>query len=155
MNKKRKEQIAVFLIRWWSIGAIYFLIGWGTPLGRYNSLIDLIFFLGIAIGLASTFFINPTLHMLYGIGWHRPYGSSTFAQRFVCRAKDITLGFISAIFIMAIYQGINSAAVAFFGYPSDEVFLPGEPILFGLFYALIMQLILLIISLFKKKDAGN
>jgi hypothetical protein len=147
----RKQQIAVFLIRWWAIGAVYFFIGWGTQLGRYSNIIDLIFFLGLSIGLASTFVINPVLKMLYNIGWHKSYGSSTVKERIVCRIKDLSLGFVTAFFIMFIYQIINEGAIRFFQYPDDQIFLPGEPILFGLFYAIITQLILALISLISKR----
>lgn len=144
--------ITIFLIRWWAIGAVYFLIGWGTPLGRYNNLIDLIFFLGITIGLVNTFFVNPVLKMLYNVGWHKSYGSSTFGERFICRAKDISLGLVLAIIVMGIYQGINSLAVHMFSYPADKIFLPGEPILFGLFYTLSATALLKLIYLFGKKE---
>lgn len=152
MTKKTKQMLTVFLIRWWAIGAVYFLIGWGTPLGRFNSLIDLIFFLGLAIGIINTFFVNPVLKMLYNIGWHKSYGSSTFGERFICRAKDISLGIVSAVIVMGIYQGINSLAISLFSFPEDQIFLPGEPILFGLFYTFSTTALLKLISLFGKKE---
>ena len=151
MNKKKKDLLYAFLIRWWAIGAVYFLIGWGTQLGRQSTIIDLVFFLGLAVGLVNTFLVNPALKMLFNMGWHKSYGSSTFMERFVCRLKDVGLGLLSVSLVMVIYQIINSGAINFFDYPSNKIFLPGEPILFGLFYALLMQLILFLFSLPGKR----
>lgn len=138
-------------MRWWSGGAIYFLIGWGTPLGRYSSLIDLVFFLGLATGLVNTFLINPIFKMLYNRGWHKSYGSSTYMERVKCRIKDITMGFIVTITVMGIYNLINSIAVKVLTIPENEVFLVGEPILYGLFYTAIITLFIFAINKIEQR----
>lgn len=148
---KNKDPLWVFLIRWWSGGAIYFLIGWGTQLGRYDSLIDLVFFLGLSIGIANTFIINPIIKMLFNIGWHKAYGSSTYIERIICRIKDISLGFIVTLSVMILYSFINSIANSFLSLSAGEIFLPGEPLLYGLFYATIITLYIVIINKIKQR----
>ncbi len=143
---KNKTPIWIFLIRFWSGGAIYFLIGWGTQLGRYTSLIDLVFFLGLSIGLANTFIVNPIIKMLYNVGWHKSYGSSKYVERIICRIKDMSLGFASTIAVMGIYNFINGIANKMLSLSEGEIFLPGEPILYGLFYAIVISIFVFIIN---------
>lgn len=148
---KNKDPLWVFLIRWWSGGAIYFLIGWGTQLGRYSSLIDLVFFLGLSIGLINTFLVNPIIKMLFNIGWHKSYGSSTYIERIKCRIKDITLGFVVTLLVMFLYNFINSIANNVLNLSEGEIFLPGEPLLYGLFYASIITVITYLLIKIKQR----
>lgn len=152
---KNKDNLWIFLIRFWSGGAIYFLIGWGTQLGRYTSLIDLVFFLGLSIGLANTFIVNPIIKMLFNAGWHKSYGSSTYVERIKCRVKDLTLGFVTTIVIMNIYNLINLVAIKYLNTPEDEMFLPGEPILYGLFYAIIITFFIWLLNKVGRKIGGR
>ena len=151
-REKKKTAVYVFLIRWWSVGAVYFFIGWGTPLGRYQSILDLVFFLGLAIGIFHTLIVNPALKMLFNYGWYKPYSSSSFIERLVCRVKDFSLAFTGVIAVSQIYRGINTLAVSLFGLSRETVFLPGEPILFGLFYTVIITVILFTGSLIFKRN---
>lgn len=148
---KNKDPLWIYLIRWWSGGAIYFLIGWGTQLGRYTSLIDLVFFLGLSIGLANTFIVNPIIKMLFNVGWHKSYGSSTYVERIICRIKDITLGFTVTLSVMFLYNFINGIANKMLNLSEGEIFLPGEPLLYGLFYATIITIIIFILNKIKQR----
>ena len=152
MNKKRKTELAVFLIRWWSVGAVYFFIAWGTRLGQYTSLFDLVFFLGLTIGIFHTLIVNPALKMLFNVGWHKPYAESTFKERFLCRIKDLSLALATVLLVAGVYELINLAAHRVLPLEEGAVFLPGEPILFGLFYALLLHLFLRLFSLFKRRS---
>jgi hypothetical protein len=129
------------IIRWWAAGAVYFFIGWGTSLGRQDSLIDFVFFLGLVMGLFNAFIINPSLKMVFNIMPTRPPRENTNWQRmsdyFVELIKNIFIMFIVAM----IYVAINSTIIRLRDLPSDAVPLPGEPILFGLFYVFVFVLL--------------
>ncbi|MBP7962945.1 MAG: hypothetical protein KBG20_07240 [Caldilineaceae bacterium] len=129
------------VIRWWAAGAVYFFIGWGTFLGRQQSIIDFVFFLGLAMGLFNILIVNPGLRMMYNIAPKRPAHENTFSQRI----SDYLVELIKSIFIVfvvaLIYMAINKALIGMFAYPVDAVPLPGEPILFGVFYIVVLVLL--------------
>lgn len=129
------------IVRWWAAGAVYFFVGWGTNLGRQDSIIDLVFFLGLVMGLFNAFIINPGLRMVFNIAPARPPQQNTNWQRmsdyFVELIKNIFIVFIVAM----IYIGINRSLIAIFDLSPEAVPLPGEPILFGLFYVLVYVLL--------------
>ena len=129
------------IIRWWAAGAVYFFIGWGTNLGRQASLIDLVFFLGLVMGLFNAFIVNPGLKMVFNITPRRPPRENTNWQRmsdyFVELIKNIFIVFIVAM----IYVTINVSLIQLLNLPEDAVPLPGEPILFGIFYVIVFVLL--------------
>ena len=125
------------IIRWWAAGAVYFFVGWGTFLGQLQSTIDLMVSLGLVMGLFNILIINPGLRMLFSIGRKRPSDENTFWQRI----SDHLVELIKNVFIMfviaMIYQMINLVLIALLSLPADAVPLPGEPILFGVFYVFV------------------
>ncbi|MDC7235465.1 MAG: hypothetical protein PQJ58_19710 [Spirochaetales bacterium] len=158
-KKERKQKLYVFLIRWWSVGAVYFFIAWGTQLGRYSDTADLVFFLGTSIGLFTTLIVNPALKMLFNAGWHKAYGSSTAWERLRIRLLDVGLALLITLVVSFLYEGINRTAIVLLDLQEDQVFLPGEPILFGLFYTLILTAVLFLLSqsgkMLNKKNKDN
>ncbi|MGB1249528.1 MAG: hypothetical protein ACPG8W_02780 [Candidatus Promineifilaceae bacterium] len=130
----------VLILRWWSAGAVYFFIGWGTSLGNQASMIDFVFSLGIAMGVFNMLIVNPGLGMAFNVGKRRVPGGNTISQRvsdyLVAMLKNILIMFVIAL----IYVGLNSAINAAFGLPASNISLPGEPILFGVFYVLVFVL---------------
>ncbi|GAB5493178.1 MAG: hypothetical protein Phog2KO_33930 [Phototrophicaceae bacterium] len=129
------DQRSAMLIRWWAAGAVYFFIGWGTSAGQ--SMIELVFSLGLVMALLNILIINPSLRLLFNIGNKRPQHENTFLQRL----SDRLVEFIKTIFIVfivaIIYELINRAIIALLNLPSDNVPLPGEPIMFGIFYVFV------------------
>ena len=129
------------IARWWAAGAVYFFIGWGTNLGRQESIIDFVFILGLVMGLFNALILNPALRMFFNIRPTRPPSENTNWQRmsdyFVEIIKNIFIVFIVAL----IYIWINRGLISLFDLSSDAVPLPGEPILFGLFYVLVYVLL--------------
>lgn len=144
MNKNLKGNLGVFAIRWWAAGAVYFFVGWGTPMGNFDTLIDIVFFLSLVNWVFTTLIINPSIKMLTNRGWHLSYRESTFVQRFFIRVLDLFVAATSVITVTGIYGFINSQ----FG---EEVYLPGEPILFGLMYAIIASLLIRILEWIRSK----
>lgn len=139
------------VIRWWAAGAVYFFVGWGTSLGNQQFIIDFVFFLGLIMGVFNILIINPGLRLMFNIGTSRPAHENTPIQR----VSDYLVELLKNIFIMLmiafIYIGINSAARYLFNLPPEAIVLPGEPILFGVFYVFIFWLIELITMRIKKR----
>lgn len=135
------DQTLSLIIRWWAAGAVYFFIGWGTSLGRQDSMIDFVFFLGLTMGMFNAFIINPSLKMVFNIRSTRPPRENTNWQRmsdyFVELIKNVFIMFIVAM----IYVAINSAIIRLRDLSTDAVPLPGEPILFGVFYVIVFVLL--------------
>ena len=133
-----------------SAGAVYFFLGWGTRLGQRDSLMDLVFFLGLAMGIFDTLVVNPALKMVFNVGRAKPLHELRSAQRLWIRLGDIFLAIGLVAVVMAFYQGINLGAISIFDLPQDQVSLPGEPILFGLFFGSLKTLVLFIWSRWRR-----
>ncbi len=126
------------IVRWWAAGAVYFFIGWGTSLGNQQYLIDFVFVLGLVMGLFNILIINPGLRMMFNIGGpRRPRKENTGWQRLSDYLVELLKNLFIMLVIAMIYVAVNRLAIALFSLPENTVVLPGEPILFGLFYVLI------------------
>jgi hypothetical protein len=137
LQKYLTDRNISLVFRWWAAGAVYFFIGWGTSLGNQQFLIDFVFFLGLIMGVFNILIINPGLRLMFNIGSKRPPHENTGWQR----TSDYLVELIKNIFIVLIvawiYLAINKAAIFLFELSPEAVFLPGEPILFGLFYLIV------------------
>ena len=102
------------VFRWWAAGAVYFFIGWGTSLGNQQFLID---------------FVN--------IGSKRPPRENTGWQRTSDYLVELLKNIFIVLIVALIYLAINRTAIFLFELSPEAVFLPGEPILFGLFYLIV------------------
>lgn len=154
-NRRRFERLLTdrnisLFIRWWAAGAVYFFIGWGTGLGRQQTLIDFAFMLGLVIGLGNILIINPVLRMLFEPVSTRPPGYNTFSQRMSDSLVELVQSVVIVVFVALIYMVINSTLIRLLGLPADAVPLPGEPILFGLFYVFVFVLFEKISTLIKQ-----
>lgn len=130
------------LIRWWAAGAIYFFFGWGTGLGNQSSILDFVFSLGVAMGLFSMLIVNPVLRMGFNIGpdSKNKRGSYSISQRISDYLVEVIKNVVIVFAVALIYVGINSAINIAFDLPRTTISLPGEPILFGVFYVLVWSL---------------
>ncbi|GAB4262934.1 MAG: hypothetical protein Kow0080_00770 [Candidatus Promineifilaceae bacterium] len=136
-QKYLTDRNIILVIRWWAAGAVYFFIGWGTSLGNQLYIIDFVFYLGMVMGLFNILIINPGLRLMFNIGPKRPPHENTGWQR----TSDYLVELLENIFIVLvvalIYVAINKVAISLFNLSPEAVFLPGEPILFGLFYMIV------------------
>jgi len=125
------------VIRWWAAGAVYFFFGWGTSLGNQTSILDFVFSLGVVMGLFNMLIVNPGLRMAFNIGPDRKAKSLALSQRISDYLVEIIKNVLIVFVIALIYIGINSVINIAFGLPTTNISLPGEPILFGIFYVLV------------------
>ena len=125
------------IIRWWAAGAVYFFIGWGTFLGSQISTIDFVVALGLIMGLFNILIINPGLRLLFNIGTKRPAHENTFWQRLSDHLVELLKNIFIMFVVATIYRLINQVLITLRSLPADAVPLPGEPILFGVFYVFV------------------
>jgi hypothetical protein len=140
------------IIRFWSAGAVYLFVGWGTGLGQ-GSLIDFIFILGTIMAIFEMFVVNPLIRRMLNVKSTTNYLDTTIGNKVLNRLGHI----FKTIFIMAIvatiYIVINQMAAILFNLSKETVAVPGEPILFGLFYLMVYKLIEAIRQNLKKKTS--
>jgi hypothetical protein len=154
-NRRRFEWLLTdrnisLVIRWWAAGAVYFFIGWGTGLGNQQSLIDFAFTLGVVIGLGNILILNPVLRMLFNRPSDRPPGSNTYSQRISDYLVELIKSVVLVVVVALIYMVINSTLIRVFGLADNAVPLPGEPILFGVFYVIVFVVFEKILALIKQ-----
>ncbi len=149
------DKRSALLVRWWAAGAVYFFVGWGTSIGQ-QSMMGLVFSLGLVMGLLNILIVNPAIRMVFNLGPEkRPQHENTFFQRLSDRMVEF-LKTIFIVFVVAmIYVAINTAIVAIADLPPDAVPLPGEPILFGVFYVFVFWCIELVVRRIKETIAAN
>ncbi len=135
----RKERIKANILRWWFVGAAYFFIGFGTNVGATSSPIDLIFFLGVGIGLGNIFIFHPIMHSMFTIQRrgkviNQRYFNRTVIQNVLASLGEVARCLVLVILVYLIYQIGNTFLVAITGAVEGTVIVPGEPILFSVFF---------------------
>ncbi len=159
------EGVKVAIVRWWFAGAIYFMLGWGL-LGELDSL-DLMFFVGLGIGVAHIFVLHPLIYSMFNIKRNGKIVNKKYYERTILEGVAVKLGEILKCIVCSfvvgyIYVGINLLINLIFNLPSDTIKLGGEPILYGLFFmfiyvflSLIAAKIVLLFEMIKNKKNKN
>ena len=114
-RKKISDNAKATLLRWWIVGMCYFMIGFGTQAGGYTSPIDLIFFLGVGIGLVTIVVYNPIAYNVFDIVRggeivnHR-YRNKKGWQRALQTLGDLGLSMLVVILVSQLpkYQPVSS-----------------------------------------------
>lgn len=142
--KKRKfftDDVLARIFRWWAASAMYFFVGWGTSVGFQSTVIDFVFFLGIAIAVFEMFVVNPVVNSMFSLKNPIRYDDTSIMKKVLYRLKYIGKTIIVIVFVVITYDIINFSAIIIFNLPQETVFLAGEPILFGIFYMVYYSLI--------------
>lgn len=140
IRKYFSDRTIALIIRWWAAGAIYFFIGWGTALGNQSNLIDFVFSLGVVMGMFNMLIVNPVLRMAFNLSPSRRPKTYALSQRISDYLVEILKNILIMFVVALIYVGLNSLINAVFGLPATTITIPGEPILFGVFYVLVWLL---------------
>lgn len=147
MSDKRQRIRAFFtdrrislILRWWAAGAVYFFIGWGTSVGNQTKIIDFVFTLGVVMGIFNMLIVNPGLRMAFNLAPHRRPKSYALSQRVSDYLVEIIKNILIMFVVALIYVAINNTINAIFNLPDTNISVPGEPILFGIFYVLVWVL---------------
>lgn len=136
MHKRRffTEERTALIIRWWAAAAIYFFVGWGTNLGYQTTSIDFIFFLSLAIGITEMLIVRPLLRNMFRTREGMRWREMNLRQRVLSRLGVFARTYLLVVLVYQTYKVINVLAITLLGLSNEAVFLPGEPIFFGLFY---------------------
>ncbi len=149
LRKYLTDRNISLIIRWWAAGAVYFFIGWGTALGNQTNIIDFVFSLGLVMGIFNMLIVNPSLRMALNLSPERRPTTYAISQRI----SDYLVEIINSIFIVyivaLIYIGGNRLINILFDLPAATIKLPGEPIMFGVFYVLVRELLRVVIQRIK------
>lgn len=143
---KISDNVKSYFVIWWFSGAVYFFIAWGTGAGLSEDPIDLIFALGLGMGIVTLLLINPIIYNLFTIRRGGKIANKKFHERNVFEGTAyILLEIIKASFITVLiflsYQIINQTIIRLWSLDSNQVIIPGEPILFASLYVLFLSLI--------------
>lgn len=147
MDKKRRfrvhlsDNVKAGLLRWWLVGMCYFMIGFGTQIGTQSSPLDLIFFLGVGIGLVTVVIYNPIAYSAFDIVRGGEIVNMARKNRSgAAKARDnlmeIGVSLLVVILIYLTYQGINELLVKLLERAEGTVLVPGEPFGFATLYIL-------------------
>lgn len=143
MGKKKffTDEVLARIFRWWAASAMYFFIGWGTGVGYQSTVIDFVFFLGVAIALFEMFVVNPVINSVFNVKNPIKFTDKAIMKKVLYRLRYIAKTMIIVIFVVITYDIINYTAIIVLNLSNEAVFLPGEPIMFGIFYIVYYSLI--------------
>lgn len=145
-RKKLSDNIKAGILRWWIVGMCYFFIGFGTQIGMFADPLDLIFFLGLVIGLATIFVYNPIVYRTFkivrnGKVFNQSYFERMGWQNALLKLGEIFKNIVLVFLIYMTYQNINMLLEQLLELPSETVIIPGEPIGFAVIYIIYHSLL--------------
>ncbi len=138
------DKVKIAFLRFWLIGLIYYLIGWGTELGMHDNPFDLIFVLALVIGACMIILFNPIINKMFDIERNGYFINKKIEERKIYQGVILNLleffkCLLITILIYLTYQLINTCLMNVFN--TKNVPLQGEPIIFGLLFTLYYELI--------------
>lgn len=145
-KKKISDNVKAGIFRWWIAGMCYFFIGFGTQAGGFADPLDLIFFLGLGLGLATLFLYNPVAYRMFDIVRNgRIYNQSYFErsgwQNAVFKLTEILKNMVLVFFVYMTYQCVNLLLENLLHLPKGTIIIPGEPIGFAAIYIIYYHLL--------------
>lgn len=140
------DNVKIVICRWWFSAAVCFFIAFGLNLGNQETTFELIFFLGLGMGIANILLFNPIIMSVFDIKRRGKIANKKMSERTVLEGtfyllSEIFKSMFSVYIVSWIYQGINVAINTIKDYPSTHVNLGVEPILFGVFFVVVYQLL--------------
>ena len=147
MDKERKprfhftDNVKAGLLRWWLVGMCYFMIGFGTQAGANSDPLDLIFFLGVGIGLVTVIIYNPIAYSAFQTVRGGEIVNKTRKNRSgAAKARDNLLEILQSLLVVILvyltYQGVNELLVKILEREEGALIIPGEPFGFATLYIL-------------------
>ena len=133
------DRVKAGLLRWWLAGMCYFLVGCGTQSGVLDSPLDLIFWLGVAVGLTTVFIYQPIAYSAFEPERNGENLSRRHWRRKGWRKALYNLGVICECMLIVVlvyltYQNINLLLIRLGNLPEDAVVVAGEPFGFATLY---------------------
>lgn len=124
----------------------YFFIGFGTQSGIFADPLDMIFFLGLGLGLATLLLYNPVAYRMFDIVrkgkiYNQNYFERSGWQNAVLKLVEILKNMILVFLIYMTYQSVNLLLERLLHLPEGTVTIPGEPIGFAVIYTIYYYLL--------------
>lgn len=145
-EKKISDNVKAGAIRWWFAGMCYFFIGFGTQAGAFTDPLDLIFFLGIGLGLVTIFLYNPVVYRMFdivrkGTISNQSYFGRTGWQNAGLNLAEIFKNLFVVFLVYMTYQTLNLVLEQMLALPEGTVTVPGEPFGFATVYIIYYSLL--------------
>jgi hypothetical protein len=141
-RKRFSDTVKVSIFRWWFAGALYFLLAFGSTVAQSNSLLDLVVFLGLGMGIATIFVFNPIVYGMFDIKrngriMNQRYNERTIIVGVVQKLMEMGKCFLVVLLVALVYQLLNQALQVIRQLPPQTISIKGEPFLFATFYLLL------------------
>ena len=145
-KKKLSDNVKAGALRWWLAGMCYFFIGFGTQAGAFTDPLDLIFFLGLVLGLATVFLYNPVVYRMFNIVRkgrisNQSYFKRSGWQNAALNLAEIFKNLLVVFLVYVTYQTLNLMLEQIFTLPEGTVSVPGEPFGFATIYIIYYSLL--------------
>lgn len=136
---KLSDNVKAGAIRWWLAGMCYFFIGFGTQAGAFADPLDLIFFLGIGLGLVTIFLYHPLVYRMFRIVRKGRIANQSYFERSgwqnaVFNLAEIFKNLFVVFLVYMTYQSLNLVLEQVLALPEGTVAVPGEPFGFATVY---------------------
>ena len=143
-KKRISDNVKAGLLRWWLAGMTYFFVGFGTQMGILSDPLDLIFLLGVGMGLVTVLIYNPIAYGMFDIKRRGQIANQSYYarkgwQNAAYKLKEIFKSLVVVGLVYLTYQNVNLFLNRRMELPADNVLIPGEPILFATLYLLYYQ----------------
>ncbi len=144
--KKMDSKYKVLFFRWWFSAAVCFFIVWGTSLGSQETTLDLIFFLGLGMGIGNLFIFNPIISSVFDIERRGKIANKKMTERSIPEGifymlSEIFKSMLAVYIVSWIYEGINILINKIGNYPSEHVGFPVEPISYAIIFVIIYSIL--------------
>ncbi len=144
--KKIDDIYKIIFFRWWFSAAVCFFIAMGLQLGNQNTTFELIFTLGLGMGIVNLFIFNPIITSVFDIKKRGKIANKKMNERSILEGvcymlSEIFKSMITVYIVSWIYQGINMLINLVGNYSSTNMSFPLEPIGFGIIFTFLYQLL--------------
>lgn len=146
VKKRLSDHVKAGILRWWIAGMCYFFIGFGTQAGAFATPVDLIFFLGLGIGLVTVVIYNPIAYGMFdmvrkGNITNKAYYRRKGWQNALIKLGEIFKALLLVFLVYMTYQSVNLLLERLLGLPAGTVTIPGEPFGFATLYLLFFHIL--------------
>ncbi|MCM1130876.1 MAG: hypothetical protein NC310_03940 [Roseburia sp.] len=145
------DNIKVGFFRWWFVGAIYFLVAWGTGLGNRDDLFDLIFWLAVAISFGHILIFNPIVFGMFeiernGVIVNKKYNERKIWEGAIMKIFEFFHCFIVSILVFITYEMLNRWIIQLAHLNANVVPIQGEPFIYATLFLIYYNAISFIIN---------
>lgn len=148
---KIPDNVKVGFFRWWFVGAIYFLVAWGTNLGNHEDVFDLIFWLAVAISFGHILIFNPIVYGMFEIERNGQIVNKKYNERKVWEGALMKIieffhCFIVSILVFMTYELLNRWIIQLAHLGENAIPVQGEPFIYTTLFLIYYNTISFIVN---------